>query len=168
MQEERAREREADVEQGFPTGWWLLVKAVLATGIVIAGCDVLVNATLYLGPRAGVPRALTGVFALAALTSLPNVWVALSLARRRRGAVLVSAVCNSNTINAVFGICVPALFITLQANGSVRMIDVPALLALTLLALALTWQGEGLGRRSAAVIVGGYILFAAIRIAAAG
>ena len=60
---------------------------------------------------------------------MPNVWVALSLARRRRGAVMVSAICNSNTINAVFGICMPALFVTLQANGSVRTIDVPALLA---------------------------------------
>jgi len=35
-----------------------------------------------------------------------------------------------------------------------------ALLTLTLLSLGLLWQGEGLGRRSAVLIVGGYILFA--------
>jgi Ca2+/Na+ antiporter len=114
---------------------------------------VLVNAILYLGPRAGVPDTLTGVFGLAALTSLPNVWVALSLARRQRGAVLVSAICNSNTINSVFGVCVPALFITLRVTSSVRMIDVPALFMLTLLALGLLWAWEGLGRRGAVLIV---------------
>src|SRR5262249_18292364 len=112
--EERAREREADRAQGFPSGWHLLIQGLLATAVGIAGCAVLVNATLYLGPRLGLPAAITGTFALAALTSLPNVWVAVSLVARRRGAVLVSAVCNSNTINAVFGICVPALFIHLR------------------------------------------------------
>jgi Ca2+/Na+ antiporter len=162
--EERAREREADAELHFPSGWWLLAKALLTTGVVIGGCDVLVNGLLYLGPRAGAPSTLTGVFGLAALTSLPNVWVALSLARRRRGAVMVSAICNSNTINSVFGICVPVAFVTLRVNSSVRMVDVPALLMLTLLALALLWAREGLGRRGAVLIVGGYLLFAAVRL----
>jgi cation:H+ antiporter len=168
VQEERAREREADAEQGFPGGWLLLVKAVVATGVVIGGCAVLVNATLYLGPWAGLPHALTGLFGLAALTSLPNLWVALSLARRQRGEVLVSAVCNSNTINAIFGICVPALFVSLQATGSERTIDIPALLLLTLLSLGLLWGGKGLERRGACLIVGGYLLFAVIRLSATG
>jgi cation:H+ antiporter len=168
LQEERAREREADAEQGYPGGWLLLVKGVLATAVVIGGCDVLVNATLYLGPRAGLPHALTGLFGLAALTSLPNLWVALSLARRQRGEVLVSAVCNSNTINALFGICVPALIVTLHATGSTRTIDIPALLLLTLLSLGLLWQGKGLDRRGALLIVACYLLFAVIRLSTAG
>jgi cation:H+ antiporter len=166
-QEERAREREADAELHFPSGWWLLAKALLATGVVIGGCDVLVRGLLYLGPRAGMPSTLTGVFGLAALTSLPNVWVALSLARRRRGAVMVSAICNSNTINSVFGVCVPVLFVTLRVNGSVKMIDVPALLALTVLSLTLLWAREGLGRRGAVLVVVGYLLFAVVRLTAA-
>ena len=164
LQEEREREREADIEQGFPAGWLLLVKAVVATGVVIGGCDVLVNATLYLGPRAGLPYGLTGLFGLAALTSLPNLWVALSLTRRQRGDVLVSAVCNSNIINAVFGVCLPALFVTLHITRSIQTIDLPALLMLTLLSLALLWWGEGLGRRSAFLIVGCYIIFVVVRL----
>lgn len=163
--EERAREREVDQAEGFPPGWSLLVQGLLATAAVIAGCDVLVNATLYLGPRLGVPRAMIGTFILAALTSLPNVWVALSLVARRRGAVLVSAVCNSNTINVVFGICVPALFVSMHASSVVRMVDLPALLLLTVLTLALLWQGRGLGRVGGGLLVVAYVAFAATRLA---
>ena len=166
-QEERAREREADAELHFPGGWWLLAKAALATGVIIGGCAVLVNGLLYLGARVNVPTTLTGVFGLAALTSLPNVWVALSLARRQRGAVMVSAICNSNTINSVFGVCVPVLFVTLRVTSSVRMIDIPALFLLTLLSLSLLWAREGMGRRGALLVVGGYLLFAVVRLTAA-
>jgi Ca2+/Na+ antiporter len=164
-QEERAREREVDREQGYPPGLHLLIQGLLATAVVIAGCAVLVNAALYLAPRAGVPQTLTGTFGLAALTSLPNVWVALSLARRHRGAVLVSAVCNSNTINVVFGICLLAPFRALQLAPIVRHLDLPMLLALTCMAVVLVWQGRGLGRRGALVLVLTYGGFVAARLA---
>jgi Ca2+/Na+ antiporter len=166
-EEERAREREADIEHGFPSGGRLLAQGVVATAVVIAGCGVLVNAALYLGPRAGVPESLTGTIGLAALTSLPNVWVAVSLARRQRGAVLMSAVCNSNTINAVFGICLPALIVGLQPQPIVRYLDIPALAVMTLLAVGLVWQGHGLGRKGAMVLVLAYTAFAVTRLALA-
>ncbi len=163
--EERAREREVDRAQGFPSGLHLIFEGLLATAVVIGGCAVLVNAALFLAKWMGVPQTLTGTFGLAALTSLPNVWVALSLARRHRGAVLVSAVCNSNTINAVFGICLLAPFRALQPAAIVRHLDLPALLALTLLSLVLIWQGRGLGRRGALALVVAYGCFVATRLA---
>jgi cation:H+ antiporter len=165
-EEERAREREADLAQGYPSGRRLLVQGLLATAVVIAGCNIMVNATLYLGPRAGIPSSVIGTFGLAILTSLPNLWVAVTLARRHRGAVLFSAVCNSNTINLVFGICIPALVAVHTAAAVVRHIDVPALICLTLLAVVMVWYRHGLGRMGAAVLVLGYLAFAAVRLAA--
>lgn len=163
--EERARAHDADVARGYPSGRRLLIEGALMTAVVVAGCDVLVNATLYLGPRLGLPQAVTGTFGLAALTSLPNIWVAVSLVARRRGAVLISAVCNSNTINVVFGICIPALFVSLRAPAIIRIIDLPALTFLTFLVLWLTWRGRGLGRLGACILVVAYVAFAAVRLA---
>jgi cation:H+ antiporter len=165
VEEEREREHEAGAAQGHPSGMSLLWRGLSATAVIIGDCDVLVNATLDLGPRLGLPSSVTGTFALAALTSLPNVWVAVSLARRHRGAVLVSAVCNSNTINVVFGVCLPAPFISLKIAAVVRDVDIPALTALTLLSVALIWHGQGLGRKGSALVVAGYLMFAAIRVA---
>ena len=126
---------------------------------------MLVNAALFLAKRISVPETLTGTFGLAALTSLPNVWVALSLARRHRGAVLFSAVCNSNTINVVLGICLLAPFRALQPVSIVRNLDLPTLLTLTLLTLVLLWQGRGLGRGGALALVLAHGTFVAARLA---
>jgi len=163
--EEREREHEEGLALGHPRGLSLLWRGLLATAVIVGGCDVLVNATLDLGPRLGLSSTITGTFALAVLTSLPNVWVALSLARRHHGAVLASAVCNSNTINVVFGVCLPAPFISLKTAAVVRNVDAPALAALTLLSVSLVWWGRGLGRRGAATIAACYLMFVAIRLA---
>ncbi|MGH2409541.1 MAG: sodium:calcium antiporter [Chloroflexota bacterium] len=162
-EEQRARAREEDAAQGFPPGRRLLLVGLLATAVVIGGCTVLVSATLELAPVVDLPRSWTGTFGLAILTSLPNVWVALALARRGRGAVLVSAVCNSNTINMTFGICLPALFTAMAPSVTVLHLDLPALLLLSVLAIALIWRNRGLGRRAAACLVAIYLVYAVIR-----
>ena len=162
-EEQQARAHEEDAAQGFPPSGQLLLVGLLATAVVIGGCTVLVNAALYLAPVAHLPRVWTGTFGLAILTSLPNVWVALALARRGRGAVLVSAVCNSNTINLAFGICLPALFTAIAPSATVLHLDLPALVLLSVLSVTLIWRNHGLGRRAAATLVVIYLAYAAIR-----
>ncbi|MGH2346934.1 MAG: sodium:calcium antiporter [Chloroflexota bacterium] len=160
---ERAREREEDEGQGFPSSFRLIATGSASTVVVIGGCALLVNATLYLGPWLHLPRGWIGTFGLAILTSLPNLWVALALARRRRGAVLMSTVCNSNTINLIFGVCLPAVFVALTPSVLVHRLDVPVLSALTLLALGLVWRNRGLGRIGAACLVTVYLAYAVSR-----
>lgn len=61
---------------------------------------------------------------LAALTSLPNAYTAAHLARRGRGAAVVSATVNSNTINLVVGLALPALIIGMDSaarDGGVEL-----------------------------------------------
>jgi cation:H+ antiporter len=161
--EERDREREEDEAQGFPSLIRLVFVGIAATAIVIGGCTVLVSAALYLGPWLHLPRAWTGTFGLAILTSLPNLWVAMVLARRRRGAVLMSAVCNSNTINLAFGVCLPSLLVGLGPSVLVRHLDVPALLVLTLVALGLVWRNRGLGRFGSLCLIVMYLAYAVTR-----
>lgn len=165
-EEERAREREIDNAEGFPSGLRMLMQGLAATAVVIGGCTALVHATLYLAPHLGVPNALVGTFGLAVLTSLPNVWVAVALARRHRGAVLVSAACNSNTINMAFGICMPALFHAWRPAAVVRAIDIPSVLLFTTLAPMLLWRGRGIGRTGGAALIGAYAVFAVLRLRA--
>jgi Ca2+/Na+ antiporter len=52
---------------------------------------------------------LLGALALAGLTSVPNAYAAASLALKGHGAAVVSVTLNSNTINLVAGLALPAL-----------------------------------------------------------
>ena len=77
---------------------------------------------------------LVGVLLLAVLTSLPNAYTGVRLGRAGRGAALVSETMNSNTINLVGGVALPALFVGFGHRFSgVLAVDVVWLLATTAL-----------------------------------
>ena len=101
---------------------------------------------------------------LAALTSLPNLWLALHFARANRGTALMSAAMNSNTINLLGGLVIPALFIgTGFARGSLGYFG--WLLDLTLLAVLAPLARRRLSRTAGAAIIALYLIFAGLRVA---
>jgi len=101
---------------------------------------------------------------LAALTSLPNLWVALHFARTDRGTALFSAAMNSNSINLIGGLIVPALFAgTAAARGALGPFVL--LLTLTLAATLMPLPRGRLERLPAALIVAPYLVFAALTVA---
>ena len=64
-----------------------------------------------LGARFAVPQVITGAIVLAAVTSLPNAVAAVFLARRGQGAATLSEALNSNTLNVLAGLLIPAVII---------------------------------------------------------
>ncbi len=128
---------------------------------VVVGGAVMTRGALDAGARLGVAPFLVGGLLLAALTGIPNVVTALELARMGRGRAVVSEALNSNTLNLIFGVALPALvFGTRSVGGHVGLAGW-WLLAATLLALGLTGRGGGLGRRSGVALVVVYLGFVA-------
>ena len=114
---------------------------------------------LDLAARIGVSGFLVGALLLAALTGLPNVYTALRLARDGRGRAVVSETLNSNTLNLIVGIALPALVFGAAGTGAGVELTAAMLLAATLVALGLTAIGGGLRRRGGLVVVGLYLAF---------
>jgi Ca2+/Na+ antiporter len=109
-----------------------------------------------LGARWGVASVLVGVIGLGAVTSLPNVYAAVRLAIDGRGAAVVSATFNSNTLNLVAGVAIPILLFP-SLRGSIPGGDILWLLAMSLLALVLL--ARGLRRGGALLLLGTYLAF---------
>jgi len=81
------------------TGSWIPV--ILVPGallVMIVACIGLVETALVLTQTWHLSRAFVGVGILAALTSIPNAYTTTHLALRGRGAAVVSATVNSNTV----------------------------------------------------------------------
>ena len=137
---------------------WLLP----AIGAIVAGSSLMVAMALPLGDRWHVSRAVLGTVVLAALTSLPNAYAAVRLALRQNGPAVVSEAFNSNTLNLVAGISVPALF--LGGIGAVPGAgrELGWLLAMTLAAIGLGFAREELGRPSGLVLILIYAAFLAV------
>lgn len=139
--------------------------AVLGAGALVAvvGASVVMErAASVLGAELQVPTIVVGGLVLAAVTSLPNAVAAVYLALRGRGAAVLSETMNSNTLNVVVGLLIPAsLTGALTVSGSGATVAAAFAAGLTLLALVIAYLERGLRRWSGALLVVGYFGFAA-------
>ena len=135
-----------------------------AVAAIVLGSIGMVHSALTLADRWGLPDAVVGAVLLAVLTSLPNAYTGIRLGRARRGAALVSETMNSNTINLVGGVAVPALFVGFGHRFSgLLAVDVAWLLAATGVTVALLWRPGGLRRGGGAILVASWVGFAVVQ-----
>lgn len=132
--------------------------------VVVASVGMVDTAT-SLGRRWDVPPVLIGTLVLGSLTGIPNAIAAVRLARRHRGQAVVSEALNSNTINLVFGIAVPALIVGTSIASGPTVASVWWLLAMTAAAVVLAGRGGGMSRWEGLGVIGVYLVFVAMLVA---
>jgi cation:H+ antiporter len=142
-----------------PGTWRDAVAAAGALITVVGASTVMEVAATAVGRRYAVADIVTGGLVLAVVTSLPNAVSAVYLARRGRGAAVLSTALNSNAINVVAGLLIPASLAGLGPGSGQGTLVAAWYAGLTLLALALAYRGRGLGRVSGAAIIAGYLAF---------
>ena len=103
----------------------------------------MVRTASVLGEKWSVPHVVIGMLILATLTGVPNVFAAIRLAIHGRGAAVISESLNSNTINVLAGICLPALIIGLSGVSASAQLAAWWLLAMTVLVVAFTVTAAG-------------------------
>jgi len=161
--EDAGCQKEPGDKPGDWTPVWMTLPALAA---IVGGSVEMVHAALLLGRTWHVPTAITGALVLAALTGLPNVYAALRLARQGRGGAVVSETLNSNTLNLLVGIAVPAGVFGLGRNGANSVFAAAFLLGLTLTALGLLFWLRRLPRWGGAVVIALYLVFVFVRLKA--
>jgi cation:H+ antiporter len=139
--------------------WRDAVAAMAALITVVAASTVMEVAAVAVGRRHAVADIITGGLVLAVVTSLPNATSAVYLARRGRGAAVLSTALNSNAINVVAGLLIPASLAGLGPGSGQGTLVAAWYAGLTVLALALAFRGRGLGRVCGAAIIAGYLAF---------
>lgn len=138
-------------------GW----TALLALVVVIAASVTLEGVATTLGTQGGVSDVVLGGVVLAVVTSLPNLVAAIYLARLGRGAATLSEAMNSNRVNTLAGLLVPAAIIGAgfgagAASGTTTLAYWYLLMTVGILSLA--YGRRGLGRPAGIAILGTYAL----------
>ena len=137
---------------------------VVDFALIVAGSFGMVEAALALGRHWGLAGGVIGALILAPLTSLPNALTGVRLGSAGRGAALVTETLNSNTINLVAGVALPALFVSLAARSADDRLDLALLATSTIAAVVLLTPHRGLRRPGAAIIIGLYAAFVAVTL----
>lgn len=133
-----------------------------ALALIVLGSIGMVHTAEDLGRRWGVSDVIVGTLLLAALTSLPNLLTAVRLAVRGRGAATVSEAFNSNSLNVLAGIAVPALFLSFGSASGLVTFSVWWLLGMTAVAVGFAYAGHGLRRAEGGAVIALYVAFAAV------
>jgi cation:H+ antiporter len=137
-----------------------------AVAIIVAGAVGMVETALRLSDRLEIPSYVTGVLVLAVLTSLPNAFTAVRLGLHGRGSAVLSETLNSNTINLVAGVAIPALLLTLGDFSGLVAFDLVWMIGMTVAALALLARPRGVGPAAGAFLVALFLVFAGVQVVA--
>ena len=140
------------------------LEAVVLLVVVVVASIAMERSATSLGRRWAVSDIVVGGVVLAAVTSLPNAVSGLYLGRRGRSAALLSTTINSNTLNVLAGLLVPATVTGLGRPGA-GLLVAAWYAGLTALTLCLAWSGRGLVRREGLLIIVGYVVFVAVLVA---
>jgi cation:H+ antiporter len=140
-------------------GWRDALVAMVALVAVVGASITMEQAATALGRQWAVADIITGGLVLAAVTSLPNAVAAIYLARRGRGAAVLSTALNSNTINVTIGLLVPASLTGLGPPSGPGTLVAAWYAGLTVLALGFAYRWRGLPRIPGVAIIAGYLAF---------
>jgi cation:H+ antiporter len=155
-------EEEAELAEAIrprPGTWRDGLTAAVALIAVVGASITMEQAATALGRRYAVADIIVGALVLAVVTSLPNAVTAVYLARRGRGAAVLSTALNSNAINVTAGLLVPASLTGLGPRSGQDILVAAWYAGLTVFALALAYRDRGLGRIPGAAIIAGYLAF---------
>lgn len=139
--------------------WPDVVIAAAALAVVVIASVTMERAAADLGTRFAVPEIVVGGLVLAAVTSLPNAVAAVYLAARGRGAAALSTALNSNALNVVVGLLLPATILGLGAPSGQTILITLWYALLTVAVLGLAYGQHGLRRTHGALIVAAYAAF---------
>jgi cation:H+ antiporter len=132
--------------------------------VVVLASVVMERSAEKLGQHFGLSKLVIGGVILAAVTSLPNAVGAVYLSARGRGTAVLSEAMNSNMINVVVGLFIPALFFGLGTSGNDGRLVAGWYAAVTVLSLVLAFAGRGLSRLAGSAIVASYTVFLLIAV----
>jgi cation:H+ antiporter len=134
--------------------------AVVMLLLVIGASVILERTASDFGASMKWSPLVVGAVVIAIVTSIPNVVAAVHLARKGRGAATMSEAMNSNRINTLAGLLVPAVFVGAGFAASVTA-ETRTLawvyVLFTAVVLAWTLWRRGVGRFAGVALLAAYV-----------
>ncbi len=141
--------------------WWYLVVLVAGIVVIVVGADWLVSGATSLARAVGVSDAFIGLTIVAIGTSAPELVTTVVSTLRGNRDIAVGNLIGSSVFNLTLILGLPVLI----ANGSgpidphLLRIDLPIMVAVSLLCVPLFLTGRRLSRWEGALLVVGYVVY---------
>lgn len=144
---------------GAAPAWRSLLALAAGLGMLFAGANWLVDGASSIARSIGVSEAVIGLTVVALGTSLPELATSIVAAWRGRGEVAVGNVIGSNIFNVLGILGVTAMIEPLSIASRFLWLDVPLMLAVSVLFSVAVVARSGLGRGSGAIMLAAYLVY---------
>jgi cation:H+ antiporter len=130
---------------------------VAGSGGLVLGGTAIVNAAQFLAEAAGISEIVVGLTVVAIGTSLPELATSLVAAFRGESDIAVGNIIGSNIFNLTAILGIVSLVEPLDVAMTVLTQELPAVLALSLLAFPVTRSAHRVRRWEGAILVTAYV-----------
>jgi len=131
---------------------------VLGLAFLVIGAEALVRGASRLAAAFGISPLVIGLTVVAFGTSAPELAVSVKSALSGQAGIAVGNVVGSNIFNVLFILGLSALIVPLIVSQKLVRLDVPLMIALSILVLVLSLDGS-VGRWDGVLLVSGLVLY---------
>ncbi|QGG94228.1 calcium/sodium antiporter [Actinomarinicola tropica] len=166
--DESIEELEVDVvDKPLPVQVGLVV---LGLAVLVGGSQLLVGSATDIAEEMGVSDLVIGLTVVAIGTSLPELATSFLAAYRGQRDIAVGNVVGSNLFNllCVLGLTGLAAGTPIPVPDSALQVDVPVMLAATIVLVPIIWKGFEIRRWEGIVLVAAYTLYVTFLVLDAG
>ena len=135
--------------------------ALLIVGFVMLtkGADWFVDGSSALAFRLGIPQLVIGLTIVAMGTSAPEEAVSITSALKGNEGITVGNVVGSNIMNILLILGIASVIVPLAVQKSTRMIEIPYMIAITVLFGVLGYTGEMVTRVEGGILWIAFLIY---------
>ena len=135
--------------------------ALLIVGFVMLtkGADWFVDGSSALAFRLGIPQLVIGLTIVAMGTSAPEAAVSITFALKGNEGITVGNVVGSNIMNILLILGIASVIVPLAVQKSTRMIEIPYMIAITVLFGVLGYTGEMVTRVEGGILWIAFLIY---------
>ena len=135
--------------------------ALLIVGFVMLtkGADWFVDGSSALAFRLGIPQLVIGLTIVAMGTSAPEAAVSITSALKGNEGITVGNAVGSNIMNILLIVGIASVIVPLAVQKSTRMIEIPYMIAITVLFGVLGYTGEMVTRVEGGILWIAFLIY---------
>jgi len=134
------------VEQRPKNLGWLVSKMIIVVLLLLGSSDRLVASTIELARMIGVSEGIIALSMVALGTSLPELSVSITAARKNQGDILIGNIFGSNVSNLLLVLGTAAIIEPYPVRGLTLIVDFPLMIFLAVLMLVFLYSKKGIDR----------------------
>ncbi len=140
--------------------WRHYLMLVIGGALIWLSSDFAIGSIKDISRTADIPASIISVSAVALGTSLPEVIVSLSAARKGKAALAVGNVLGSNIFNTYVVVGIPTLFSPLKVSEEISTTFLPIMLVMTIL-FGIMSNNKSITRWEGIVLLMFYLIYSA-------